>query len=444
MTRPSRWLLPAALLTLTAAGCSPPPGNPGATQGEKPAAAPLTRGQPKKTTLTWTVEQPGTVHAFETTPLVAKLPGYVKRLTKDLGDPVAAGELLAVIAIPELDREAEAKAAAVAVADAEVEQSKSSVTVAAEVVHAAEATVLEVRAGQSRVQADYERWESEVKRIETLVGQKVIDAQTLDETRKQFRSAAAGRDEVAAKVTSAQVMVRESAARKLRADADLKAAHARRLMADAEARRVAAMLDYCQIKAPYAGVVTGRYVHTGHFLQPGANRSETLFTVARLDTVRVFVEVPEVAAAQATPGAKVTVRFPALGNAEVPGTITRTAGVLNADTRTLRTEIDLPNPDGRLRPGSYAVVRLTATAADALVVPPSAVLFADETAYVFAVADGKAVKMRVQVGRNTPDGVQLLGWKRATVNAGEFAPVRETDTVVTTNLGAVTDGQLVP
>ena len=436
MSRPSRWLL---LATLTAAGCSP---SPPAAVAEKPAAA-LTRGQPKKVTLTWAVEQPGTVQAFETTPLVAKLPGYVKRLTKDLGDRVAAGEVVAVIEIPELEREAESKAAAVAVADAEVEQSKAGVGVAAGMVASAEATVLEVKAGQSRVQADYERWESEAKRIETMVSQKVIDAQTLDETRKQFRSAAAGRDELAAKVNSAQVMVREAAARKLRAEADLKASQARRRMADAEAKRVGAMLDYCQVKAPYAGVVTGRYVHTGHFLQPGANRAETLFTVARLDTVRVFVEVPEVAAAQANPGAKVTVRFPGSGNVEVAGTVTRTAGVLNADTRTLRTEIDLPNPDGKLRPGSYAVVRLSATATDALVVPPSAVLFADETAYVYAVADGKAVKMRVQVGRNTPDGVQLLGWKRATVNAGEFAPVKETDTVVTTNLGSVTDGQAV-
>ena len=433
-----RWLVLATLLSVSCAGCSPSP--PPAV--EKPAAA-LTRGQPRKVTLTWAVEQPGTVQAFETTPLVAKLPGYVKRLTKDLGDRVAAGEVVAVIEIPELEREAESKAAAVAVADAEVEQSKAGVVVAAGTVASAEATVLEVRAGQSRVQADYERWESEAKRIETMVSQKVIDAQTLDETRKQFRSASAGRDELAAKVNSAQVMVREAAARKLRAEADLKASQARRLMADAEAKRVAAMLDYCQVKSPYAGVVTGRYVHTGHFLQPGANRAETLFTVARLDTVRVFVEVPESAASQATPGAKVTVRFPGSGNAEVAGTITRTAGVLNADTRTLRTEIDLPNPDGKLRPGSYAVVRLGAAAADALVVPPSAVLFADETAYVYVVADGKAVKMRVQVGRNTPEGVQLLGWKRATVNAGEFTPVKETDTVVTSNLGSVTDGQAV-
>jgi len=374
---------------------------------------------------------------------VANLPGYVKRLTKDLGDPVAAGEVLAVLEIPELERETEAKAAAVAVADAEVEQARSSVAVAAGMVASAEATVLEVKAGQSRVQADYERWESEAKRIETMVSQKVIDAQTLDETRKQFRSAAAGRDELAAKVNSAQMMVRESAARQRRAEADVKASEARRLVADAEAKRVAALLDYCQIKAPYAGVVTGRYVHTGHFLQPGANRAETLFTVARLDTVRVFVEVPEAAAAQANPGAKVTVRFPALGGVEVAGTVTRTAGVLNADTRTLRTEIDLPNPGGRLRPGSYAVVRLAAATADALVVPPSAVLFADETAYVYAVAGGRAVKMRVQVGRTAPEGIQLLGWKRAAVNAGDFTPVQETDTVVTSNLGSVTDGQAV-
>jgi HlyD family secretion protein len=424
-------------------GCSTSTSSKTATTSKSETPV-IVKAVPKLTNLTWDVEQPGSVQAFETTPLVAKLPGFVKTISKDLGDRVKAGEILAVIDIPELEREADAKNAAVAVAEAEIAQAKSSVTVAAEGIVSAEAMVALAKAGLSRAQADFTRWESEFQRMEKLVSQKVVDVQTLDETRSQFRSATSGRDEATAKVNSASAMVREMAAKKLRAEADAMAMQAKFLAAQAEAKRTVALLEYRQIRAPFDGVVTGRYVHTGHFLQPGANRAEMLFTVARLDTVRVFVDVPESVAPQALAGAKVIVRFPALGGREVAATITRTAGVLNPDSRTLRTEIDLPNPNGEFRPGSYATVRLKANVVAAVVVPPAAVLFADETAYVYAILDGKAQKMRVQVGRNDASGVQLLGWKRATINAGEWVPVKDTDTVIVGNLGAITDGQAVP
>lgn len=435
----------AGLLLVAAAGCdrsASQSGAPAPVAADAPVA--VTVAVPKRKTLTWSVEQPGSVQAFEMTPLVAKLPGYVKTVTKDLGDPVEAGEVLATIDIPELEREADQKTAVVAEAAAAVEQAKKGVDVTAAGVASAEATAAEAKAGLARVQADYERWESELKRVEGLVGSKVIDRQTLDETTKQFRSAAAAKDEVAAKVLSAQAAVREAAAKKGRAEADQKAAEARVGLADADAKRVAALLSYRQIKAPYKGVVTGRFVHTGHFLQPTSGaRSEPLFTVARLDVVRVFVDVPESAAPHAVVGAKAVVRLPAVGGKEVAGTVTRTAGVLNPDTRTLRTEIDLPNPDGALRPGQYAVVRIAATTKDAAVVPAAAVLFADETAYCFAVENGKAVKLRVQVGRADSEGYELLAKRRANLTSGDWQPVTGAEQVVVGNLGALADGQAV-
>lgn len=441
-----RSLARAGLLGLAAAaGCD----RIGSRQAPAPAPvaaadAPVavTVAVPKRKTIAWSVEQPGTVQAFETTPLVAKLAGYVKTITKDLGDPVEAGEVLATLDIPELEREADQKKAAVGEAAAAVEQARKGVDVAAAGVTAAEAMAAEAKAGLARVQADYDRWGSELKRIEGLVGGKVIDRQTLDETRNQFRSAAAAKEEVNAKVQSAAATVREAQAKTGRAEADQKAAEARVALADADARRVAALLAYREIRAPYKGVVTGRFVHTGHFLQPAGGRPEPLFVVARLDTVRVFVDVPEAAAPSVAPGAKAIVRLPAEGK-EVAGAVTRTAGVLNPDTRTLRTEIDLPNPGGALRPGQYAVVRVSGATKDAVVVPAAAVLFADETAYCYAVENGKAVKLRVQVGRSDPDGYEVLAKRRANVTSGDWQPVTGGEQVVVGNLGALTDGQAV-
>ena len=433
-----RRLLPLLLL----AGCQKP-ATPPAVAAPPDAPVVVTVATPKRTTLKWAVELPGGVQPFEVTPLVAKLPGYVKSLNKDLGDPVAAGEVLAEIDIPELEREADQKAAAVLQATAEVEQSRQGVLVAGEQVNAAAAGVAEAKAGFARVEADYARWQSELKRTEGLVGQRVLDQQSLDEVRKQFQSAAAGRQELAARVASAEAAGREATAKKGRAAADQTAAEARLKVSEADRERVKALLGYRRVRAPFAGFVTARHVHTGHFLMPTGTRPEPLFTVARLDPVRVFVDVPESAAPQANPGTPCTVRVPALGGKEFTGTVTRTARVLAMDTRTLRTEIDLPNPTGELRPGLYAVARIQATTPDALLVPPAAVLFADETAYCFAVVEGKAVKLRVQVGRTDPAGVQLLAKRRASVNAGDWTPVAGDERVVVGNLGALADGQAV-
>ncbi|OWK36710.1 putative Co/Zn/Cd efflux system membrane fusion protein [Fimbriiglobus ruber] len=436
------------MLALALAACAGCNRSTGATGGSSLSAsdapAVVAVATPKRLDLNWSVEQPGTVQAFETTPLVAKLPGYVKTIPKDLGDPVEADEVLATIDIPELEQEAAQKVAAVGQAEAEVEQARKGIDVAAAHETAAGAMVTEAKAAIARAEADFARWESEVRRVETLVSQKVIDTQTLDETRKQSKSAAATKAEVAARVASAEAALREATARRGRADADLKAAQAHVRLAEADARRMTALLHYREIRSPFKGVITGRYVHTGHFLQPSSGtRSEPLFTVARLDVVRVFVDVPEVAADQVKAGSKAVVRFPALGNREVAGAVTRTARVVNPDTRALRAEIDLQNADGSLTPGTYAMARIAATTKDAYVVPAACVLFADETAYCYAIEGGKAVKLRVRVGRTDPVGYQLLEKRLATVYAGDWQPLTGTEKFAVGNLGALADGQTV-
>lgn len=435
-------LLPlvAALLT---AGCGDPDTSP------KPAPAVPTGDaavavavvSPKRQSLQWTVDQPGTVHPFEVTPIIAKLPGYVAKVYADIGDAVIEGQVLAEVSIPELVEEKKQKEAAVALAKAEVTQAERAVDEAAARGASAAALVNEAKAGLARWEADLERWESEQKRVQGLVTGSVLDKQVGDETRNQLKAARAAKVEGDAKVESAAALAREAAARKARAEADVLAAKAKQAVADAEVGRVSELLNYRQVRAPFAGVVTARHIHTGHFLRPDAPMA--LITVARMDPVRVFAEVPEGSAGVAGVGAAAVVRVPALRNREFVGTVTRTARVLNGESRTLRVEIDLPNADGSFRPGTYVTVRIAATKTDALTLPAAAILFADETAYCFLVVDGKAVKTRVQVGHSQGGVIEVLDRRRAGVTSDPWAPWTGTERVVSGKLGELADGQAV-
>lgn len=443
------------LLALLLAGCggpdpAPKPGPaPSGPSGSAGPDAPVTVAvvAPKRQTLNWTVEQPGTVHPFEVTPVVAKLSGFVSKVNADLGDVVTAGQVLAEVSIPELAEEKKHKEATVALATAEVTQAERAADEAAARAASAEAMAAEAKAGLARYDADVERWDAELRRVDGLVAGRVLDGQIGDETRQQAKSARAAKQEGEAKVLSAAALAREAVARKGRAAADVAAAAAKKGVAEAEVRRLNELLKYTAIRAPFAGVITARAVHTGHYLPAAGSKADALFVVARLDTVRVFVEVPEASATAAAVGAPATVRVPALKNREFAGTVTRTAKVLNAESRTLKVEIDLPNPAGELRPGSFVTVKIAAGTTDALTVPAAAVLFADETAYCFLVEGGTAVKTRVQVGHaqgSGPGGViEVLNRRRAGITSGDWTPWTGTEKVVNGRLGELADGQPV-
>jgi multidrug efflux pump subunit AcrA (membrane-fusion protein) len=203
----------------------------------------------------------------------------------------------------------------------------------------------------------------------------------------------------------------ESAAQVEKAKADVTVAEARLGVAEADERRLAAMLAYAQITAPYDGVVTKRLVDIGHLLQPTgaqADNGRPLFAVVRTDPVRIFVDVPEADAALVRPGTPARVLVQALQEREFEGRVTRSSWVLDTQTRTLRTQIDLPNPDGLLRPGMYATARVTAEQPDALTVPAEAVIHRDDQSFVVRVEEGKAVLTPVKLGRRQGQRIEVL------------------------------------
>ena len=434
--------------TAFATGCSGKPA--GSAPAGETGPVTVTLGSPKQQTLKWTVEQPGTLQAFETTPLMAKLPGYVTRVLVDIDDPIEgpsadgkkSGTLLAEIAMPEVREEARQKEAEAAHARSGVDLAQKHLAASEAAVNSARAMVLESKAREKTAVSNYERWKSESARVDDLVSRKVIDKQTAEETLNQFRSAEGAWEEARARTTSADALLRESEAKRDSMKAEVTSSMAKADAAEADARRVVALLQYAEIRAPYTGVVTGRYVHTGHFLQPSAGRGEPVFTVARTDKVRIAVEVPEVAAGYVSKGTKARIRFPGLGNIEVECVAARTSWALNTDSRTLRVEFDLDNPNRKFRPGLYAYASIAITQANAWTLPRSAVQYQDDLAFVYFFAEGKAVRHQVRTGHAEGDRLEIIGHKKAG-SKDAFAACTGEEKVIVKQQAPLTDGAAV-
>ncbi len=175
--------------------------------------------------------------------------------------------------------------------------------------------------------------------------------------------------------------------------------------------RQRALLQYTEIRAPYAGVVTERNVVRGDFVQPAGNTTaKPLLAVARTDLMRVFVNVPEMDAASVEAGRTGYVGVPALGQPDrtVEGKVARTGWALGAN-RTLHTEIDLPNTDGRLRPGMYVTGHVVLQERrDVLVIPRSAVVTSGKASACWTVRDGRAVRTPIALGLQVEGEVEVL------------------------------------
>lgn len=412
-------LLAVLFALLPAFGCGQ---QPAAAPAPAPAAAAkITVVKPEMRPVRRVIEQPGIVQAFEETALLAKIPGYVGAIAADpdkkgqeeydrlidIGSRVKEGQVLAVLDVPELEREWDQKKAYVKQAEAEVVQADKSLLAAIEGVNAAKAAVAEADAGVVRAGALFGRWQSEVERISDLVKGGVIDSQTRDETMNQFKAAEATRTEANAKVQSARAAVKKAEADQAKSSADVEAAKARLDVAKAEVARTDALRGYTKIAAPFDGVVTSRSVNTRDFVAPGS--LTPLFRVARIDPVRVVVNVPEADAGLVAPGQEVKLT---LNGSDRSGKVVRTSWALEQGSRTLRTEIDLPNKDGLIRPGMYAYSRVSAELPAAWAVPVTAVGKVDGEPVVYLVENGKAVRVAVQLLRGDAQFTQVRRYKK--------------------------------
>jgi RND family efflux transporter MFP subunit len=294
---------------------------------------------------------------------------------------------------------------------AEVEQSEVAVKMSQTSEESAAAAIEECYAGLERADANLNRWRSEFDRIRELTDKKTVTQKLADETEEQFKSAQAARNESLAKTRAAKARRQEVLVAIEKARADLKTVQARLNVARADRDRAAALCEYLEVRAPIPGIVTARNIDRGVLVQAAKSMNEApLFTIVQADVVRLFLDVPESDAILVEPERHVNVRVPAAGMKPFTGTVARTGWALQTGTRTLNCEIDIPNPDGLLRPGMYAQVELVvAQRSVALALPKSAVIVVDgQTTCLTVSKEGVIEAKPVQAGIRTETEIEIV------------------------------------
>ncbi len=398
------------------------------------AISPVTRVEtvhPERHTIRRSVGEPGELQAYETATMHARIPGYVRSWTANIGDRVKKGQVIAELSVPELEADVQQKKAAVDQAIARRKLAGAAVKVAEANVAGAEAKLTEVRAGIKRAEADLVRWQAEFKRVEQLFKERAQTGSLLDETSNKLHAAEATRDEVTAQIASAEVAVIQARASLEQAHSDLGASAAAIEVARAETRHAGALLGFARIEAPFDGIIIQRNVDTGDLTQPGADQPP-LFVIARSDIVTIWVAIPEIFAPAVNPGDRAEVKLQAIPGQIIEGKVTRISWALDPRVRTLRAEIDIPNPEAKLQPGLYANATIIAEEhPDVLTLPITAVVNEQGKDHCVVVVDGKAVHRPIRIGIS--DGT------RTEVVSGIVGG----DAVVKANAASLADGQPV-
>jgi RND family efflux transporter MFP subunit len=314
---------------------------------------------------------------FQDVDVMAKVAGYVRNIQVDIGSHVKTGDVLAVLEVPEIQDELQKAKADVATAEANV------VT--------AQAGVQRAEAQASIAHLSYQRINDVATKNKGLVPRQEVDV-------AQSRDA-----EAVAQLASAK--------------SALQAAQESKSAAESEYSRAGAMMQYATIRAPFNGIVTKRYANTGSMIQAGISSQTQAMPVVRLaqfNVLRLTLPVPVTDAAEIRDGQSVDVSVSNPPRA-IQGKIARFAGSVQMSTRTMDTQVDVPNADGTLLPGMYAEVHLhLADRVHAMSVPVDAVDglgTSVEQAYV--VRDGVVHLVQVTTGLETPTRLEILSGLKA-------------------------------
>lgn len=342
--------------------------DPAADAGDVPAAV----ARVERQTISNTLKISGEFKPFQDVDVHAKVAGYIKAIYVDVGTHVKQGQTLAVLEVPEL-------AAQLAGADAAVRRAN-------EEIGRAQGDLQRAKSSHSAAHSAFKRLSDAAKTREGLVAQQELD----DSQAKDLES-------------EAQVASAKSA---------LSAAQQELEVAQANQKQVAALSSYTQITAPFAGVVTNRYADTGALVAAGTSSSTQAAPVVRLaqiSTLRLVLPVPESVAAQIHLKDPVKVHVQAL-NQDIEGHVSRFADSLDEQTRTMETEIDCENRDGRLMPGMYTESELSLRQKpNALTVPLEAVVRSGDDATVLALNSKNIIDERhVKLGLEDNSRIEVL------------------------------------
>jgi RND family efflux transporter MFP subunit len=297
---------------------------------------------------------PGQTAAWHSSPLYARVNGYVAKWFVDIGDHVHAGDVLAQIDTPELD--------------AQLSQARAQLT-------AAQAQVQVRQAEAAFSKSSYERWRDSPSGV--------VSAQERDEKQAAFAGSTAQLQESEAQV----------ALDKARVD------------------QYTALSAYKQVRAPFDGTITQRNIDIGNLVTAGSTTATApLYVMTQNDPMRVMVDVPQSAATDLMHG-QLPVTITATGGGQglrYSGQITRTAQALNAQARTLQVEVDIPNAAGQWLPGMYVNTSFDLPPKGLVQVPAAALLFRATGVQVATVtAQGRVAMRDVVIARDDGNMVEL-------------------------------------
>jgi RND family efflux transporter MFP subunit len=289
-----------------------------------------------------TLQLPARIEAWSRAPIYARVTGYLARWNVDIGAPVKAGQVLAVIETPDLDQDLRQAQAQLAVA-------RSNLALA----------------------------ESTAKRWQSLVSQNAVSKQEAEEKHGDYLS----------KRSSVQAL-------------------------QASVERQQALKRYTQLVAPFEGVVTARNTDVGALVNAGAGGSagSELFVVSDLRRLRVYVQVPQRQVAQIHPGSTARLSVPERPDSSYAAKVQSLAQAINAGSGTMLVQLAVENQRGELLPGAFATVRFdqVASAGDAVMVPPGALIMGRGGVQVATLDAGNRVRIRkVAIARDLGNAIEL-------------------------------------
>jgi RND family efflux transporter MFP subunit len=300
-----------------------------------------------------TIELPGNMAAFDNATLFARATGYIGVRNVDIGSKVRKGDVLALIAAPDLDQQFDE----------------------------AKAQLVQLQASVEQAQANAELGRVTSARTSQLVAKGVSSAQQGDQDRLTFASRTA-----ALAVARANVVVQQ-----------------------AVVNRLVQLTGFEQITAPFDGVITGRFIDVGSLvIADNAASATSLFSIARTDVLRVQVYVPQTDSFGIKDADSATVTVPELPDRVFEGKVARNAQALAAGTRTLLTEVDVNNKDGTLTAGLYGIVHLQVRRSNPVVLIPSqAVIFSKDGLSAAVVSNGKVELRKLELEADNGVNVEV-------------------------------------
>jgi RND family efflux transporter MFP subunit len=301
---------------------------------------------------TRSVNLPATTLAYASATIFARASGYIDKRYVDIGSRVKAGDLLAEITAPELDHQ----------------------------IALVEANVAQTQATLAQTHATRELANVTNRRSAKLTAEGWVTKQQGDTDRLNLEA-----QNQAVRVVEANIAAQQAQLMVLRQQK-----------------------AYQKVVAPFDGVVTQRNIDIGNLVQADNTGGTSMFALVKSDVIRVQVFVPQDAAFGVSPGVAAVIRVPEIPDRAFKGTVTRIADALDPVTRTLLTEIDVPNPDGALTPGVYCSVELQIPRkTPSLIVSADAIIFNQDGLHVAVVENGRVHFRKVTIARDLGTTVEL-------------------------------------